>query len=307
DHIGHWNWCKVIGLGSILKRRLVNAVAEFQRHFEPWVDFTKQQRRHAPTWKKMVDDFKPQVSDVNPYALPMNAAEDHGSAEETDGEDEDSMNMDTTPSKFLYFGLKIEQQQIELQHDISNVRSPTNRQLTRIVDRRTKLSRQIKRFRALQLHYTPAALHIIATVPLSKTRLNPEDLPLYFPSQLFAAQQSTGPLSQMELRLRDGQLNESLNQLRHLLLAKQRLLRYKKTNARNQGPNIRIRRLISRQDKRIKVVVSIYRAAWKAKLALLNGDKSLLGWNELLDEHVRGMEDLQESEKKKIKAAKGKR
>ncbi|THU83963.1 hypothetical protein K435DRAFT_595662, partial [Dendrothele bispora CBS 962.96] len=70
DHIGHWNWCKVIGLGSILKRRLVNAVAEFQRHFEPWVDFTKQQRRHAPTWKKMVDDFKPRVSDVNPYALP---------------------------------------------------------------------------------------------------------------------------------------------------------------------------------------------------------------------------------------------
>ena len=111
----------------------------------------------------------------------------------------------------------------------------------------------------------------------------------------------------MEIRLRDGQLNESLNQLRNSILVKQRLLRYKKTNARHQGPTTRSRALIARQEKKIAIAASTFRQAWKAKLALLDGDQELLGWNELLDEHIVGMEDLQESERRKIKAAKGKR
>ncbi|KAK7441378.1 hypothetical protein VKT23_016625 [Stygiomarasmius scandens] len=40
---------------------------------------------------------------------------------------------------------------------------------------------------------------------------------------------------------------------------------------------------------------------------LLNGNEVAVGWRKLLDEHIVCMEDLQESEQKKIKAAKAKR
>jgi hypothetical protein len=50
----------------------------------------------------------------------------------------------------------------------------------------------------------------------------------------------------------------------------------------------------------------MYRTAWNAKLKLV-GHQNLVGWNQLLDEHVVGMEDLQDSERKKTKAPKGKR
>ncbi|THV01173.1 hypothetical protein K435DRAFT_818119 [Dendrothele bispora CBS 962.96] len=111
----------------------------------------------------------------------------------------------------------------------------------------------------------------------------------------------------MEARLRDGLLNESLNHLRQSLLVKQRLLRYKKINARNQGATTRSRRKVGRQDRKIKLAAATYRAAWKAKLSLLDGNQDTLGWNKLLDEHIVGMEDLQEAEQRRAKAAKTKR
>ncbi|KAK7442944.1 hypothetical protein VKT23_015888 [Stygiomarasmius scandens] len=334
DHMGHWNWRKVVGLGTLLKRRLTNAVAEFERHLESWTDFTAKQRNNANGWKDMVDEYELGRSNSNPYATAlsgktiqsvrlelakeaeakarqeMNEEKNH---DDSSGEEEDDPlpDLDTTPGEFLFFGLEIEHQQRELQQDIARIRAPTNKQLTQIVDRRTKLTRQIRRFRALQLGYMPVSLQIIATLPPDKAQVNAEQIPLYLPSQLLSSQRMSdlckADLSFMEVRLRDGQLNEALNQLRQCILVKQRLLRYKKTNARNQGPTTRSRRLINRQEKKVQLAASSYRAAWRAKLSLLDGDMSLLGWNQLLDEHIVGMEDLQDAERRRAKAAKGKR
>ncbi|KAK7461135.1 hypothetical protein VKT23_009062 [Stygiomarasmius scandens] len=261
DHIGHWNWSKVIGLGALLKKRLINAVAEFQRHLSSWTDFTKKQKKEAPLWQKMVDEYEARQPDaINPYTLPISGktvqsvrlelakeaeakvlkemseaekAEDQMG--ESSNDEDDRPDIDTSPGEFLYFGLEIEQQQFELKQDMASIKNPTNKQLTKIVDRRTKLACQIKRFRSLQLNYMPASLHIIATIPPSKLSTNAEDLPLFLPSKLTEAQRHPSlckeGLPKTELRLRDGQLNEFLNQLWHFLLIKQRLLQYKKTNA----------------------------------------------------------------------------
>ncbi|KAK7450187.1 hypothetical protein VKT23_013070 [Stygiomarasmius scandens] len=337
DHIGHWNWRKVVGLGDLLKKRLINAVDQFRRQQQSWAEFSQKQQRNAPNWKRMVDDYELGHTTVNPYAVPVNGKtaqsvrlelakeveakarkEMHeeerreagnGSDEgETDDEDDLLPDLDISPSEFLFFGLEIEQQQRELRQDIKAVQSPTNKQLTRIVDRRTKLTRQIKRLRALQLGYMPVSLQIIATLPPSKSQFDAEDIPLYLPSQLSPSQRTSdvckSELLDMELRLRDGQLNEFLNHLRQFILVKQRLLRYKKINARNQGATTRSRSMIGRQDKKVQLAAASYRAAWAAKLSLLNGDRSLMGWNQLLDEHIVGMEDLQETERRRVKAAK---
>jgi hypothetical protein len=197
----------------------------------------------------------------------------------------------------------------ELRQDIASIKSPANQQLTHLVDRRTKLARQIKRLRSLQLSFIPIALQVVATLPPSKIQLNAEDIPLYLPSGLSQEQQSklSNSLAEMEIRLRDGQLNESLNNLRNAILVKQRLLRYKKVNARHQGATTRSRALITRQEKKIKLAAATYRAAWKAKLSLHRGDVTKVGWKQLLDEHIVGMEELQASEQQKIKVSKAKR
>jgi hypothetical protein len=171
--------------------------------------------------------------------------------------------------------------------------------------------RQIKRFRALQLVYSPVSLQVLSLVPPSKADVPAEDIPLYLPSQLTSKDQDStelyhSALTDVEIRLRDGQLNESLNDLRHSLLVKQRLLRYKKTNARHQGASTRSRTLIARQDKKVKLATLTYQNAWNAKLALV-GDVTLMNWNQLRDEDVVCMDDLQDVEKKNIKAAKYKR
>ncbi|THU82380.1 hypothetical protein K435DRAFT_580454, partial [Dendrothele bispora CBS 962.96] len=328
DHMGHWNWCKIVGLGDLLKKRLTNAVSEYQRLFDSWTEFTRNQLENAGGWKKMVDEYELGLSSYNPYVSPSDGttaqsirlelaqeaqekarkemAEGEGGGALSSGEDDDEddlPDLDTSPGEFLFFGLEIEQRQRELRQDIMAIRDPTNKQLTHIVDQRTKLMRQIRRFRALQLGYMPVSLQIIATLPSSKSQLNVEDIPLYLPSQLSSSQRSSSAckseLAEMEIRLRDGLLNESLNQLRRFLLVKQRLLRYKKINARHQGATTRSRRIIGNQDKKIQLAVLTYRAAWRAKLSLLNGDKDALGWKELLDEHVVGMEDLQVAERRR--------
>ena len=81
---GSWSWLAsvvaklcfllsniLLHLGSLLKKRLVNAVSEFQRHLESWKDFSRKQASNASEWKKMVDDFENGESDFNPYELPV--------------------------------------------------------------------------------------------------------------------------------------------------------------------------------------------------------------------------------------------
>ncbi|THV01339.1 hypothetical protein K435DRAFT_853897 [Dendrothele bispora CBS 962.96] len=335
DHIGHWNWSKVHGLGQLLKKRLLNAVSEYQDQFESWCDFSKKQASNAMEWKQMVDDYENQRSDFNPFEFPINGKtlqtvrldlakeaqekmlkemreEERLERLVDDDKEEDKLpDQDTSLGEFLYLGLEIEQQQRDLRQDIQAIRSPTNKQLIQIVDRRTKLGRQITRFRTLQLGYTLVALQILSMLPTSQIQVHSEEIPLYLPSMLISAQRRSelcrSEVTEMEIQFRDAQLNESLNLLRNSILVKQRLLRYKKTNARHQGPNTRSRTHINRQDKKIQRAAATYRAAWNAKLALHDGKLELMEWNKLLDEHIIGMEDLQVSQQKKVKAAKGKR
>ncbi|THU83397.1 hypothetical protein K435DRAFT_689588, partial [Dendrothele bispora CBS 962.96] len=317
DHISYWNWNKVTGMGAILKRRLIAAVEEYQKQFESWMEFTQSQKQHTPIWKTMVDEYEKGESEFNPYASPVSGKTAQSVRLELAKEAQEKALQEMKAEErqmsgnFLYFALEIEQQQRELREDILVVKTPTNKQLTGMLDRRTKLTRQIRRFRALQLAYMPVSLQIIATLPPSQMQVNAEDLPLYLPSMLDSEQRSSdlcrACLPEMEIRLRDGQLNESLNHLRQALLVKQRMLRYKKTNARNQGATTRSRALISRQEKKVKLAAKTYQEAWKAKLALVGGDRDRVGWKELLQEHIICMEDLQDTEKKRAKAMKHKR
>ncbi|THU89992.1 hypothetical protein K435DRAFT_802334 [Dendrothele bispora CBS 962.96] len=243
DHIGHWNWNKLIGLGGLLQKRLINAVNEFYKQRGYWVKFTEKQQCYALRWRRMVDDYENRRSTRNPYISPIDgktaqsvrlepAQEAEKDARKkleevglTADSDEESDNDDvlpelvTSPEEFLFFGLEIEQQQCELHYNIEAIQAPTNKQLT----------------------------------------------------YMLSSSQRPSDLSGIEIRLREGQLNESLNQLRRVILVKQRLLYYKKINAWNQGTTTRTRGIIKQQDKKIELAAAAYRAAWDAQPLLLNG------------------------------------
>ncbi|THU91980.1 hypothetical protein K435DRAFT_672963, partial [Dendrothele bispora CBS 962.96] len=77
--------------------------------------------------------------------------------------------------------------------------------------------------------------------------------------------------------------------------------------ARNQSPTTRSRDMLARQDKKVQLAATAYQEAWNAKKLLVGGDESLVGWRQLLREHIVCMEDLDEAEQKKVKAMKRKK
>ncbi|KAK7441367.1 hypothetical protein VKT23_016614 [Stygiomarasmius scandens] len=144
DHMGHWNWRKVVGLGKYT----------LEEHLESWTDFTVKQRNNANGWKDMVDQYELGCSNSNPYAMALSgktiqsvrfelakeaeakARQEMNEEENNDGssgeqeEDDPLPDLDTSPGEFLFFGLEIEHQQQELQQDIARIRALTNKQLT---------------------------------------------------------------------------------------------------------------------------------------------------------------------------------
>ncbi|KAK7016228.1 hypothetical protein VNI00_018947 [Paramarasmius palmivorus] len=316
DHCGDWNWSKVVGLDKLLSKRLLNAVKQFQKQRDSWVSFTAHQRNEAMQWMRNVEDFEKGRTDKNPFSLPecgitiksvrLQLAEEENAKIKSGLPSID----ETTASEFIYFGLEIESRQLNLKNDIAITRTPTDQELTDFVNRRTKLLRQIKRLHTLQHKYSPASLQVFVTLPPESLSPHAEELPLLLPSSLTNSQRASPGcvpgLVKIKRRFREAQLSQTLNDLCQALVVRQRLLRYKKVNARKQGPTTRTRGIINRQLKNINVA-EIYRSAWNAMLRLLNNDKSKMQWKQLGKDDVRCMDDPELAEKWKRCAAKNKR
>ncbi|EEB89580.1 hypothetical protein MPER_12303, partial [Moniliophthora perniciosa FA553] len=316
DHCGDWNWRKVVGMGHTLRKRLLNAVKQYKKQLEACKSFSRNQLDNTPNWMKAVEDYEAGNSGENPFKLPESGITLQSVRLELANEENENINNglptvdETSAAEFVFFALEVKAQQRILKHDIRTCKSATPKHMTQFVNRRTKLTCQIRRVRALQRVYSPVSLQIFATLPPDELAVNAEDIPLLLPSSLSEFQRLPPycyeGIADIEHRLRNAQLNESLNLLRHALLVKQRLLRYKKVNARKQGATTRSRNLINRQQRKTDLAASTYRSAWKAMRRLVD-DKSKMTWHKLEHADVRCMDDLDEAQKKKKRAAKHKR
>jgi hypothetical protein len=74
DHWSHWNWQKLVGLGILLKKRLLAGIRERNFQQELLATFTENQQAHVPEWTAMVDAFNADNSNPNPYELPKTGA-----------------------------------------------------------------------------------------------------------------------------------------------------------------------------------------------------------------------------------------
>lgn len=182
----------------------------------------------------------------------------------------------------------------------------TAKQETDLVEQRSKLSRNIARFRTLQATYTPTALQVLAERPAAipgdgDSAPLVENIPLCLPSSLSTTEHASGVregLFNMEEQLRDAQMRTSLDRLRNQLHIKSRLLTYRGTNVRHQGATTRSRALMFRNDIKIRLYAEKYQAAWQAKLRLCDGDLERVGWHPLdLNKDIRCMEEEEDVER----------
>lgn len=186
----------------------------------------------------------------------------------------------------------------------------TVKQKTDIIEQRTKLSRNIARFRTLQATYMPASLQFLAQRPPSSS--NPEgtaglveNIPLCLPSALSKEERSNGcrpGLVDIEWRLRDAQCRTALDRLRNQLHIKSRLLTYRGTQVRHQGATTRSRALINRNEEKIRLHAEKYCASWTALKNLADGDESRIGWHQLdVKKDVRCMEEPEDVERDNLR------
>ncbi|KAJ7028789.1 hypothetical protein C8F04DRAFT_1265542 [Mycena alexandri] len=314
---GSWNWQKLIGIVTSLRRRMDKARAEYARQKEALDAFSAEQAAYIPAWKARVDMFEQSQldlgansvldNDLNPYAVKVKGKtegqvrlklSEHDAAEVVKGVP--SMH-DVTPSKFIACGLDIEgdsERRIRVQAELK--KANTTGQQIDLISMRTTLHRRVTRFRKLQATYTPAALQALGlmTIP-EETPI--EAMPLLLPSALTVAQRATcaSTLAEMEEELRDAQCREALVRLRNQLHVKSRFLIYKGIHSRAQGPNTRSRLLVTHNETKIRLHSEKYQTSWEALRRLsLDGDPAQVGWQQLRATDVRCMEDEEDLEKK---------
>ncbi|KAJ7174318.1 hypothetical protein C8R46DRAFT_1214529 [Mycena filopes] len=306
DHWSHWNWQKLVGLGILLKKRLLTAIPERNYQAESLATFTSNQMENVPSWKAAVEAFEGDSSKPNPYEIPKTGASEHDVRLECAQEEAAAHAAgvaaihNVSPSAFILAGLDLEEQQRQIRIEVETRRDQSTKQSAELLEKRTKLSRYIARFRALQIAYTPAALQALAdrpapapaTAKAQEAAAHVENVPLYLLSALTEEQRASGcnrGVVAIETRLRDAQCRSSLDEIRNLLHVKSRFRTYKGGN-------------------KLRIYGEKYVAAWEAKRWLVGGREEDVGWRRLNPKKdLRCMEsedDAAQRSKRKVRGRK---
>ncbi|KAF7300096.1 CxC2 domain-containing protein [Mycena kentingensis (nom. inval.)] len=266
DHLGFWNWVKLIRLAALLHRRLQKARSELAKQEADLQEFSKHQAGDVEQWKAEVDAFEADASKPNPYAVEivgMTEREVRNRFEEEEAAAEAAGRIrlhDVGPAEFLELVLRVEEDQRRVHSLASLKRAKTTAVKINLRRHRRRLNKSIARIRVLQATYMPAALTYLDGLKLSPE--TPAELvPILAPSAL----------------------PESLH-------VKARFLVYKKVHSRHQGANTRSRALVARNENKILLHCDKYQAARRALVALRGSTTEELVWPPLLREDIRCMD-----------------
>lgn len=178
--------------------------------------------------------------------------------------------------------------------------SGTPQQAAVVVEKRTALCRRLAIVREVQAVYMPCVPALVAKyTQAQRAAEKPTDLveeqPLYLPSAVDAELLDTCEpgLADVELRLRDAQLTDSLDKLRVRLHMKTRLLAFKNNNIRHQLANTRAHQKLAVNEAKKQEYVDKYRAAREAKLQLSGSGSWEEQWRVLRDEDVRCIQEVE--------------
>ncbi|KAJ6511876.1 hypothetical protein C8R47DRAFT_1173309 [Mycena vitilis] len=294
DHWGHWNWGKLIGLGILLRKRLLRAIPERNFQRDSLATFTENQAEHVGEWKTMVEEFEADQTKPNPYELPKSGLNENDVRLQLAQEEALEQATGTlpihqvSPSAFILAGLDLEEQQCVCRFHVLLIHAKRAFQAAHQGGRGSSKQERLDQAVSRRRRKTHQALVALADRPAPKGEKEEEaaalieNVPLLLPSALSEELRASGcnkGVEEIELRLRDAQCCSSLDHIRSHLHVKSRFRTYKGGQVRHQGATTRTRNLMNRNDERICVQAEKYIAAWEAKRALAG--EAGVGWHRL--------------------------
>ncbi|KAJ7662673.1 hypothetical protein DFH06DRAFT_1325031 [Mycena polygramma] len=328
DHFNDVNHKKIIALGRTMLKKVKHtvpmmvemkaALAHMEATLSP--EALGVEEGPIPTWTAMAELWEKKPSEPNPFEMLRkdehlakvrhDLAVEAAAREKAGKEDADAFRDDMHITEMISMGLQLEEQQRVLRFDARAVGlHPTDDQSRGMVERTTKLRRKIISWIDIQRGFFPVvdilrAREDAARARAARTQARPGlqayEIKLWMPSAI-AVQAGMKSLMQVplmrdaqdhEYRLRVGQGNESLDEIRRQLLVRTHLYKDKDAWVRGVYQNTRSNDKIELCDERIRRMTSQYRDA-RVALVRLGRVLEKSEWERtlqpLLDEDVRGM------------------
>ncbi|KAJ7108897.1 hypothetical protein C8R43DRAFT_1139824 [Mycena crocata] len=321
DHFNDWNHKKIIALGYFLRRKMENAIPEMVETKRALEDMDESVGATAvENWTAMAIAWEGNPKAENPFAtlrkdehiaqVRRKLAEAAAVKEAAGTEGAGAVRGDMHITELVAMGLQVEEQQRVLEADVKATGlHPTDEQRRAMIERTSKLRRKITAWMDVQVKFFPTlatvreledAARALAAEGQPVPGISVWDMQLLLPSAIIAALwarevQCTNEILDYEYQLRVGQANESLHEVRRLLLVRTHLYKLKDTHARGVRANTRSGDKIAALNDRINRAAVQYRWEWTLQV--------------LKEEDVRGLPRARFSDpdKKKKKKSRAKR
>ncbi|KAJ7807696.1 hypothetical protein B0H14DRAFT_3483063 [Mycena olivaceomarginata] len=276
-HIGGGR--KVVGMGERLRTKRDRAAKEYATQLDSFTLFSTEQGEHVAGWCKMVEAYKADNTQKNPYRMTTRGLTEAQVLLEFEQEESEHAAAgvpsihSVSPSSFIAAGLNVEEEQRRVRIQVELKKLGTTAQQIDIVAMRRALNRSLRRLRELQATYTPMSILALGQRENVPDDEQPEHIPLFSSVRL-----DTRPaLGRFYVLVGAGTLRRKLH-------VKSQLVTYKSLQARVQGANTRAKGIVDRND-----------GSWPG------GDAAAVGWKKLLKEDIRCMEDPEELSRKEHK------
>ncbi|KAJ7732706.1 hypothetical protein B0H16DRAFT_1732692 [Mycena metata] len=297
DHFNDWNHKRIIALGYIIRRKTKNAVAEMVRTRQALEDLESSLGPAVVNdWEAMALAWEEDSTAPNPFEtlrkdlhvakVRAELAEEAAVREAAGEEEAGSVRGDMHITELLAMGLQLEDQQRILAFDVASTGlHPTDGQRRAMIERTSKLRRKIFAWVDVQTKFYPGLKMVREWEDEQRAEragsdpvpgVSVSDIALWLPSAIAAAAaQSLGedvPVTlkvyQHEYRLRVGQAEESLHEVRRLLLVRTHVYQLKDEHARGVRANMRSQDKIASLNEQTQRSAQQYRAARLALVSL---------------------------------------
>ncbi|KAF8137103.1 hypothetical protein EV363DRAFT_1156356 [Boletus edulis] len=288
DLIGDGNWKKLIGLGEMIYRKIVEAVPERNDHQEDLREFENSLKERYSTqlsqWRADVVAWENDMSKPNPFEIKSNAVTQASirlqlARDEIDLPDTALIHTDISPSVLISMGIDLEEQQRRLRADSEKQGiHATDQQKAKLLQRSNGLLRRIEAWTNVQTLYIPSVASLRVKAALNSEQVQrPESFRLWLPSALRRQVPCDVNLEEIEWKLRTGQAHDALEELRQALRSRAYMLRFKDRFLHGQGATTRARNSLKSVDTKVDASAAKYRAAYGA-LSALSPLLGKVGW-----------------------------
>ncbi|KAJ7772710.1 hypothetical protein DFH07DRAFT_953170 [Mycena maculata] len=338
DHFNDWNHKKIIGLGDTMLGRTVDAVPMMIETREALKEFERSlDEETLVEWRTMAEAWEADIEKPNPFesfkkdehlAQVRTELATEAAARELAGiEVIGAVREDMHVTELLAMGLQLEEQQRVMRFDVAATGlHPSEKARAAMVERTSKLRRKIFAWMDIQKLFFPvveilrkadddARARTAESQPVPGVKVY--ELDLWLPSALkrrpggaSSVDGCTDDILSYEYRMRVGQANEALHEVRRNLLVRTHLYKRKDLHARGVKRNTRAQTKLDGVEERIRRAAAAYRDAWAALKVLgrrLGRNEWEVALKELKPENVRGQPRKEVGDVERQQGRKGKK